>query len=300
MKLAVTGAAGLLGQKLVEEGVRAGHQVIPLDVVEGLQTDAGVVKPIDLTDPESVRNAVESSQPDWIMNAAAYTAVDASEEQESLAYAVNVEGVRNLLASADRNGARLCALSTDYVFDGRAGPYAEDAPRNPLGAYGATKAEMEDVVAESPGSHLVVRTMVLYGAASGVRTNFALWVVGSLMEGKRIRVVTDQMGNPTLAADLARLLIGMVEQQAGGLYHVAGADWVSRYEFARALAELFGLGAAAIDPVTTAELEQQADRPLRSGFVLDRLRTELGLEPPGLEESLLLFREEFERYGGKR
>jgi dTDP-4-dehydrorhamnose reductase len=300
MKLAVIGAAGLLGQKLVETGVRAGHQVIPLDLVEGLQTAGGVVQPLDLTDVESVRNVMESSQPDWIMNAAAYTMVDASEDQKSLAHAVNVTGVRNLLESADRTGARLCALSTDYVFDGRAGPYAETAPRNPLGAYGATKAEMEELVAESPGSHLVARSMVLYGAASRVRTNFALWVVESLMEGKRIRVVIDQMGNPTLAADLARLLIEMVEQRATGLYHVAGADWVSRYEFAGALAERFGLDAGAIDPVTTAELGQQADRPLRSGFVLDRLRTELGLEPLGLEESLLLFREEYERYGGKR
>jgi dTDP-4-dehydrorhamnose reductase len=92
----------------------------------------------------------------------------------------------------------------------------------------------------------------------------------------------------------------MVEQQAAGLYHVAGADRVSRYEFARALAERFDLDAQAIDPVTTAELGQLADRPLRSGLVLDRLRNELGLEPLGLEESLLLFREEFARYGGKR
>lgn len=299
MKIVVIGAAGLLGQKVVEAAVDAGHEVVPYDLTPGLETRAGTVLPLDLTDRASVVPAVEDCGAEWILNAAAYTAVDASEEQRELARAVNVEGVRNLLESAEACGARLCTMSTDYVFDGREGPYREDDPRRPLGAYGESKAAMEDLVAASPGPHLVVRTMVLYGAAPRVRANFALWVVRNLLEGNRIRVVTDQRGNPTLAADLARLLLGMLERRGSGLYHAAGGDLVSRFEFARALARTFELKSDLIVPVTTEELGQRAERPLRSGLLLDRLRNDFGLEPLDLERSLERFREEFERYGGE-
>ena len=300
MKIAVIGAAGLLGQKTVAAAVEAGHSVVPFDLVTGLDTVAGPVLPLDLTDEATVEEVVGSAGADWIVNAAAYTAVDESEGQRAKAWEVNVAGVRHLLAAADRSATRLCTLSTDYVFDGQAGPYSEADPRSPLGTYGETKAAMEDLFAGSPGAHLVVRTMVLYGAAPGVRTNFALWVIRSLLAGEPIRVVTDQIGNPTLAADLARLLLTMLEQGGRGTYHAAGADRVSRFEFARALAGAFELDEGLIEAVTTAELGQRADRPLESGFVLDRIRTDFGLEPRGLQESLAMFRGEFERYGGER
>jgi dTDP-4-dehydrorhamnose reductase len=299
MKVLVIGAAGLLGQKTVENAVEAGHSVVPFDVVPALETPAGPVLPFDLTDRAVVKEVVGSAGADWIVNAAGYTAVDESEGQREIAWEVNVEGVRNLLEAADRSGTRLCTLSTDYVFDGRAGPYSEDAPKNPLGAYGETKAAMEDVIAESPGRHLIARTMVLYGAAPGVRPNFALWVVRNLLAGERFRVVTDQIGNPTLATDLARLILAMLEQEGNGTYHAAGADRVSRFDFARALARAFELDGDLIEAVTTEELGQRAVRPLESGFILDRIRTDFGLELLGLEDSLAAFRREFERYGGE-
>jgi len=297
MKLVVVGAAGLLGQKLVEAATTSGHTVIPFDLASGLQTSAGPVHPLDITYAVEVSAAIRPIDPVWILNTAAFTGVDASEANEEKVRAVNVEGVRNLLAAAAATGARLLTLSTDYVFDGRRGPYDENAPRNPLGVYGASKAEMEDIVEEDSGPHLVVRTMVLYGSAPKIRTNFALWVLRQLRAEEEIRVVTDQMGNPTLAADLARLLLAMIEQGGAGLYHVAGADRVSRYEFARVLAGAFGLDEQKILPVTTQELGQQADRPLASGFVLEGLRRDFDLHPLGLEASLEHFRQEVEQYG---
>lgn len=297
MKLLVVGAAGLLGQKVVESVSVAGHDVIPLDKVSTVNTVAGPVLPIDITDEDMIAAEVGSLQPDWIVNTAAFTAVDSSEDDTEAVREVNVEGVRHLLSAADEFDARLLTISTDYVFDGKEGPYEESALRNPLGVYGASKAEMEDVVAMSSGSHLVVRTMVLYGAAPGIRKNFGLWVLAGLRAGEKVRAVTDQLGNPTLASDLARMLLSMVEQGGNGLYHAAGAERVSRYEFARRLARSFGYDEENVVGVTTDELGQLAERPLESGFVLDRLKEDFGLEPMGLEDSLIRFREEVERYG---
>ncbi len=297
MKIAVVGAAGLLGQKLVEQALTAGHEVVPFDVDPAVPVPFGGVVELDITDPAAVRDALETYVPEWIVNAAAYTAVDSSEGDEARVFAVNVNGVRNLVRTANERGVRVITLSTDYVFDGRNGPYREDAPIHPLGVYGRSKAEMEKTVHEEGGPHLIARTMVLYGAAPGVRTNFGLWVLQRLRAGERIRAVTDQMGNPTLAADLARMLIGIAERGGSGTCHVAGADRVSRYDFALALAAEFGLEAGLIEPVLTSELGQAAERPLDSGFVLDRIERDFELRPLGIADGLRRFREEVAEYG---
>ena len=297
MKLAVIGAAGLLGQKLVEAAIREQHKVIPFDKLSGLETDAGPVQPLDITDLEQVSRAIEIQKPDWIINAAAYTAVDASEEDLETVKKVNIGGVKHLLEAAASCKARLLTMSTDYVFDGSNGPYSEEAPRQPLGVYGASKAKMEDIVLEDGGPHLIVRTMVLYGAALKIKTNFALWVLNGLLDGKEFPVVTDQVGNTTLTSDLARILIVMMEQECEGIYHVAGAERISRYEFAQALAQTFRLNSELIKPILTEELDQKAIRPLESGFILDRLYGDLELQPLSLDLCLKRFSDEVERYG---
>ncbi len=297
MKLAVTGAAGLLGQKLVEQALKAGHEVIPFDLDPTVPVPFGTIIPLDITDAGAVGAVMDECRPDWVVNAAAYTAVDASEEAEARVLAVNVEGVRNLLQSAGEISARVITLSTDYVFDGREGPYRENAAMNPLGVYGRSKADMEQAVHEAGGGHLIARTMVLYGAAPGVRRNFGLWVLQNLRAGEPIRAVTDQMGNPTLASDLARLLIAIAAQDGSGICHVAGADRVSRYDFALALADEFGLDRGLIEPALTSDLGQAAERPLESGFVLDTLETEFGLRSLGLRAGLELFHAEVDAYG---
>jgi len=297
MKVAITGAAGLLGQKCVDQALRAGHEVIPFDVDDTVAVPFGQLLALDITDRAAVRSMMATFRPDLVINTAAYTAVDSSEEADEQVFAVNVEGVRNLVRAGNEYRVRVTALSTDYVFDGRAGPYREEAPINPLGVYGRSKAEMEKLIREEGGEHLIARTMVLYGAAPGVRKNFGLWVLQNLKSGDPIRAVTDQMGNPTLASDLARMLIDLAARGISGTCHVAGADWVSRYDFALALADEFGLDRELITPVVTAELGQAAERPLDSGFILDKLVHDFGVRSLGLEEGLRLFRAEVEEYG---
>ncbi len=294
MRLVVLGAAGLLGRKLVAAGAAAGHEVHPFDARAGEETPAGPIRSIEITDPSGLKKALQPVDPEWVLNAAAFTAVDDSEERRDLAWKINVDAVGYLLGVCHALHARLLTLSTDYVFDGRSGPYAEDVSREPLGFYGRTKAAMEDLVIHDGGPHLIVRTMVLYGAEPNVRPNFATWLLGRLRSGEPTPIVTDQLGNPTLAADLARMLVQMVARDGRGLYHAAGADRVSRYDFATALARTFGLDPALLQAVTTEELGQAADRPLASGFVLDKIRKDFRLEPLGLDASLTAFREEVE------
>lgn len=300
MRVAVTGAAGLLGQKVIEAAVAGGYTVFPFDVIGSTGTTAGPIRVLDITNGPDVTEQIGSCRPDWIVNTAAYTAVDESEGDDRRVHDVNVGGVENLLVAASVSGCRLLTLSTDYVFDGREGPYEEDDRRNPLGIYGASKAAMEDAVRNDGGRHLIIRTMVLFGAAQGVRRNFGLWVLQNLRAGEKIRTVTDQVGNPTLASDLARMLIGMMVEGGSGTYHVSGGDRISRYQFAVALALTFGLDENLIQPVSTGELGQSADRPLESGFTLRKLRADFGIEPLGLTASLESFREEVELHGDGR
>jgi len=282
---------------MVETASAGGCEVFSFDMAGGSETAAGPVTELDISSAEAVRSGIAACSPDWIVNTAAYTAVDDSEEDDGKVHEVNVVGVENLLAAVSAGGGRLLTLSTDYVFDGSAGPYDEDDTRNPLGVYGASKAAMEDAVIAHGGSHLIVRTMVLFGAAPGVRTNFGLWVLQNLQAGQEMTIVTDQMGNPTLASDLARLLLEMMRHGVEGIWHVAGRDRISRFDFAVALARAFGLDENLIRPVRTVDLGQAADRPLESGFTLRRLRDDLLLEPLGLDDSLEAFRAEVERYG---
>ncbi|MFC1499701.1 SDR family oxidoreductase [Candidatus Zixiibacteriota bacterium] len=296
----MTGAAGLLGQKVVETAVARGFTVFGFDVVGSTGIAERPIEALDITSAPDVMEQIGLCAPDWIVNTAAYTAVDESEDDSRRVHDVNVGGVENLLVASSVHKSRLLVLSTDYVFDGEDGPYEEDDQRNPLGTYGVSKAAMEDAVRNDGGPHLIARTMVLFGAAPGVRRNFGLWVLQNLLEGETIRTVTDQMGNPTLASDLAGMLIGMMLQGGSGTYHVAGSDRISRYQFAVALALTFGLNENLIQPVSTDELGQSASRPLESGFTLSKLRADFGIEPLSLTASLESFRKEVELHGDGR
>jgi dTDP-4-dehydrorhamnose reductase len=158
------------------------------------------------------------------------------------------------------------------VFDGRAGPYAEDDPTNPISVYGRSKLASEEIVQQlSPGAALG-RTTVLYGQAPSARPNFVTWLISELQAGHTVRAVDDQVGSPTLADNLAEMCLALALANARGVYHTVGADRLDRYAFACLVAEVFGLDAELIQPVSTASLNQAAPRPLRAGLLIDKFR----------------------------
>ena len=277
MRILVTGCNGLLGQKLLALAP-PGCELYGLDLMEqAISLPATHYRQLDLGERSAVIDTVKAIAPQWILNAAAFTNVNAAESQRELCWRANVTAVENLALACRKTGGRMAHISTDYIFDGHRGPYGEEETPNPIGYYGKSKLASENVLRLSAIPFVVARTMVLYGHAPQVKPDFVSWLIGALKNGQRVRIVTDQYGNTTLADELAAGLWRMVELEAEGFYHVAGTEIVDRCTFALKVAEVFALDKTLITPITTAELNQEAPRPMKSGLIVDKAIRELGL-----------------------
>lgn len=294
----VVGSNGLLGQKVVDLLLRTPSLHTIAASVEPAPVSAlpsGSYRQVDITSRKDVRNLIADCRPAVIVNTAAMTNVDACEHERERAWKVNVGGVENLIDASRKGGTRILHVSTDYIFDGKSGPYAEEDRPEPLNYYGKTKLASENALRTSGIPFFIARTMVLYGYSPGARPNFALWLIDSLEKGHPVRVVDDQTGNPTLADDLAYALVAAIELDRTGFYHVAGREILSRYEFALTLARVFGFDRDLITPVKTASLSQPAQRPLKSGLITLRAEVELGIHPATAEEGLRVLKSQLQR-----
>ena len=296
MKVLVTGAHGLLGRSLAQEA--AGLELVTCGRRE--EPAGPAYRRVDLADAAAVESLIAAAAPDWVIHTAAWTDVDGCEADPGRARRVNLDLVRILGAACSAAGTRLVQLSTDYVFDGRGGPYSEADEPNPLSRYGRLKLESEGVVLGSVPEGLVVRTLWLYGHAPGVRRNLVTWPLLALARGSVLRIADDQWGNPTFAPDLARAVLELCRRDCRGLYHVGGADFMTRLELVEELAAAFGFDTGSIVPTPTAESGQLAGRPLRSGLKTAKTEAELGRPMLGLRAGLEemraepCFRAEFE------
>lgn len=285
MRVLVAGCNGLLGRNLLASAP-SGAELL------GLARHAAPARPDlldprsyfarDIADPAAWRFVRDELKPDLILNAAAYTDVDGCERDPALCARVN----RDAVSAMAGTGIPLVQISTDYVFDGAAGPYAEDDAPNPLSVYGRVKLEAEAVTLAASPRNLVVRTTWVWGAGKGAKKSFTDFVQEALAAGKTARIVTDQWSNPTLAEDLAAALWALVAGRCSGMYHAAGADRVSRLEWARAVARRHSLDETLLTPVTTAALGLPAARPLASGLRCDKLARDTGFRLRGLDEQL--------------
>lgn len=293
MRIMITGCHGLLGQSVLKMFLKSTDSEIlatAKDARTFLDFGGFDYTMLDITSRSDVKNLVVYFRPDVIINTAAYTNVDGCETNRELAWRVNVEGVRNLVNSARRVDAKLIHISTDYIFDGKNGPYTEDAIPNPINYYGRTKLASENEIKIGGIRFAILRTNVLYGVGKNVKSNFALWLYQKLSNRESIKVVTDQIGNPTYVDDLAFAILKIVEFDKEGIYNVGGKDFVDRYTFAVKLAEIFGFDRELITPVKTSELNQIAPRPLKSGLVTLKAESELGLKPYGVEDGIREFK----------
>jgi dTDP-4-dehydrorhamnose reductase len=289
----ITGCHGLLGQSVLKMFLKSTDYEILATAKENktfLDFGGFDYTMLDITIRSDVKNLVVYFRPDVIINTAAYTNVDGCELNRELAWRVNVEGVRNLVHSARRVDAKLIHISTDYIFDGKNGPYSEDARPNPINYYGRTKLASENEIKIGGIRFAILRTNVLYGVGKNVKSNFALWLYQKLSNGENIKVVTDQIGNPTYVDDLAFAILKVVEFDKEGIYNVGGRDFVDRYTFAVKFAEIFEFDKNLITPVKTSELNQIAPRPLKSGLITLKAEAELGLKPYGVEDGIREFK----------
>ena len=297
-RVLVIGSNGLLGQKVTELLVRGSAYRITLaskaeKPVRQLMTTE--YTPVDITSKKDVKRVVHSCEPDVIVNAAAMTNVDECEKERDLAWRINVAGVENVIDAAKKDNARIVHVSTDYIFDGKSGPYDENARPQPLSHYGKSKLASENALRASGLEYFIARTMVLFGYAPGVKSNFALWLIQNLERKMPVRVVDDQYGNPTLADDLAYAIVNAIELNRSGVYNIAGRDIVNRYEFALAVARIFGFDAGLITPIKTSVLRQPAARPLKSGLITLKAEVELGYKPSTVEQGLNVLKNHLSR-----
>ncbi len=295
-RILITGANGLLGQKLTACFAQDSNY----DLLTSSRQDYskcksysfGYIK-LDITDTKSVKELIWNFEPDVIINAGAYTNVDGCEREKELSWKINVSGVENLVNASRLVGSRIVHISTDYIFDGKHGPYDERTTPNPLSYYGRGKLASENVVRSSGNDWAIVRTMVVYGVGYDLNKNFATWLVGELSQGNPVTIVDDQIGNSTLVDDLANGIYLLVKKNKKGIYNIAGSEIISRYDFAVALAKTFDYDPSLIKPIKTRDLNQLAPRPLNSGLITLKAESELGYRFLSLKESLRMFKSQY-------
>ena len=267
MRALVIGASGQVGAALTARLRARGHVVVG--------THSRVPQPdtrsLDLTDADATARLIDDVGADWVFCPAGMTLVDYCEEHPDEAFRVNRDAPASAARTAAARAAGFVYYSTEYVFDGVAGPYAEEDPVRPLSVYGASKLEGERAVQAANPRTVVVRTTVVYGPEpQGKNTVYQL--LRRLRAGEPMRVPADQVTSPTYNVDLAAASVELVEHGASGVFHVAGETVIDRYAFALHAGKVFELDTGLLEPATTVALAQRAARPLNAGLRVQRVR----------------------------
>ena len=289
-KVLITGSNGLLGQKLLD-------LYLTIEDIELIATARGenryprkegyIYTSLDITIEKEVQHVIAQHAPDCIINTAAMTNVDSCETDKEGCDKLNVDAVAYLIAAANTAGAHLIHLSTDFIFDGKKGPYKEDDEANPLSYYGHSKLLAENMVREYCTKWSIARTVLVYGVVNDMsRSNIVLWAKGALEKGQPINVVDDQFRTPTLAEDLAKGCQLIEHKQAEGIYNISGKDQMSILELVQRVANYFDLDASVLRVVSSESLNQPAKRPPLTGFDLTKSRKVLGYEPHSFEQGI--------------
>jgi dTDP-4-dehydrorhamnose reductase len=294
----ITGAHGFLGQHVVrlflEESkcdiviTARQDKTLFVDIADEPRVLSYI--PLDVTQRHMVRDVVSSVKPTVIVNCAGYVNVDAAEANREAAWRTNVTAIEYLAEAARKVDARIVHVSTDFVFDGLRVPYLETDIPHPLNYYGRTKLASENALRTSGIDYTIFRVCMLYGAAERLAVNYPLEVIHSLESGKPVHAATDLYSSPTLIDDLALAIVRATERRRFGLYHVAGPEMLSRFEFAQRVAEAFRVDGSLILPTTSAEVKKlipgRAERPLKSALVSLKAQTDLGVRLSNVSEGL--------------
>jgi len=290
MRILLTGANGLLGQHILarvaahpaHEWIATGKGPCRFSCNEPI-----VYESLDIADREAVRALCDRYRPDAIIHAAAMTHVDACEQQKATCWQINVEGTHHLIEAARATGSFFLLVSTDFIFNGEAGPYTEEDVPDPVNYYGLSKLCAEQLVRASGLPWAIARTVLVYGNIPGrEKSNIVHWIVQQLQQGHSIRMVDDQWRTPTWAADLAEGCWQIVSQQACGVFHLAGPDMLTPYAMAQQIAEVWHLPAKLIQPVNSLSFQQPARRPPRTGLIIQKAIQQLHYQPHAFTESL--------------
>lgn len=293
MKVLITGANGLLGQHMIKLLLDRNYEVVATSRGESrlpFQPSASYTyREMDITNALETFAVMSNEKPDIVIHAAAMTQVDDCELRPQHCERINVQGTSQVLTDAETFSSHFIYISTDFVFDGEQGNYGEEDDTKPVSLYGFSKLQAESMVQTSTIPFAIVRTCLVYGnLLQGTRSNIVSWVRENLEQGKTIKVVSDQLRTPTYVEDLAKGILLIIEKKATGIYHISGKDWLTPYDIALKTAAKFNLDAGKIVKVDAATFKQPGRRPLKTGFIIEKARKELGFEPLSFDEGLEL------------
>jgi dTDP-4-dehydrorhamnose reductase len=293
MRALVIGASGQVGAAIADRLTARGHTVVGTHH----RVARADTRPLDLTDTIATERLIAEAEPEWVLCPAGLTHVDYCEDYPEIAMAVNRDAPAAAAQAAAKRRAGFVFFSTEYVFDGAGGPYAEDDPINPLSVYGLSKLQGErHVQAENPRA-AIVRTTVVYGVEPQGK-NFVYQLLRRVRSGEPVHVPRDQVSTPTYNPDLAAATVELIERDILGITHLAGPALIDRYAFALEVCTAFGLDPSLVKPVDTQTLAQRARRPLRAGLATDRARAVLQTSLQAPPEALADMRQRLERSSG--
>jgi dTDP-4-dehydrorhamnose reductase len=295
----VTGSNGLLGQKIIY-ALRNRSDVRCIATSKGanrmLAKDGYVYEEMDITNPDQLKEVFSKWKPDAVINTAAMTNVDACESKRGECISLNVDAVASLIGLCEEYKTQLVHLSTDFVFDGSAGPYMEDDKPNPQSFYAQSKYDAELLIQKSKIKWAVLRTIIIYGVVDdNSRSNVVLWAKNALEKKQTITVINDQFRSPTLAEDLADACINAALKNAEGIYHVSGRETMCILDMVKIVADYFHLDLSFIKPVSSAELKQPAKRPPVTGFIITKAMRDLDFHPHTFMEGLAVVKDQLEK-----
>lgn len=291
MRILVTGANGLLGQKLSQLlDSKSGIELVATAKAPlAIKLKRGTFQFLDITNQASMDSLVSKVHPDVIINTAAMTQVDDCETERDKCWLANVTAVEHLVKACKKNKTKLIHVSTDFIFDGTHGPLKEDARPSPVNYYGESKLAGEQVIMGSDIDWAIARTVLVFGITSDLsRSNIVLWVKQSLENGKTINVVNDQWRTPTLAEDLAMGCYLLAANNAKGIFHISGEEMMTPFDIAIKTAEFFQLDKSLIKPTDSSTFKQTAARPLKTGFDIGKAKETLGYQPHTFNEGLAI------------
>ncbi len=279
MKILITGALGQLGETL--SLTLSNYNEVIRTVKNNLINEECLI--LDITNKVLLKEVINIVRPDLIINLAALTNVDYCEQRPNLAKQINLRGVENI---CEVFTGKIIQISTDYVFDGKNGPYLEEDKVCPISIYGKTKLDAEKTILNHNSNNLIIRTNVLYSENLNSDASFLGWVVNSLKNKKKINVVKDQFNNPTWTQSLTNVICLCIKNHISGLVNWGDKDYLNRYDFALKIAKVFNLDSTFIKPILTKDLNQVAKRPLKSGLISKKLENILNVSSPTIDECL--------------
>lgn len=276
--------------------IEQGIEVYSSDIQN--QTMSGNFVKMDVTNKEQVEEVFQRVKPDVVVHAATLTDVDKCELDKDLAWKINVDGTKNINRASELTESFLIYISTDYVFSGEKGCYVESDAADPVNYYGLTKLIAEEIVGTRP-QYLIARPSVIYGATPAAgKVNFALWIIETLRKGESVKIVTDQWNTPTLNTSFAEMTLEAINRRLTGTYHLAGATRVTRFEFAREIADVFGLDKSLITKATSSQFSWPALRPTDSSLDTSLAQRNLSSKPLELRVALERLKVELEQKEG--